>query len=192
MDRINTAPKYSYDRHVHFRDCIFQFQGAQNYTIAAEVYSNLQRMFAQHHLLVDGPMWLLPISSNRPDPVLHDRSRNITKTHISMFLKKLQDAKHYEDIHLLHMTFKGVVSNNVSRFQSTLLADVDQLTMVYDREFKHWQIERKNFINTQYILYQLLHRQCYPRQRKHFTVLKTLDRKAYHDYLCCFINCIGT
>ena len=48
-----------------------------------------------------------------------------------------------------------------------------------DKNYKH--IDRKNFINTQYVLYQLLLKHKHPCNKEDFTILKTLDRKTFHD-----------
>ena len=42
----------------------------------------------------------------------------------------------------------------------------------------------KNFINTQYVLFQLLRRHKYPCKRADFNILKTIDRKSFHDDVC--------
>ena len=51
-DRVNISTKYSYDRRVHFRDCINQYQGKQNCTIHPDVYDKLDDIFVRHHLIV--------------------------------------------------------------------------------------------------------------------------------------------
>ena len=52
IDRVNISSKYTYDRKVHFRDCINQYQGKQNSTIDPKVYTDLEREFDNHYLLV--------------------------------------------------------------------------------------------------------------------------------------------
>ena len=56
---------------------------------------------------------------------------------------------------------------------------------MYDERFrKNKKIDRKNFINTQYVLFQLLRRHKYPCKREEFNILKTVDRKSFHDDIC--------
>jgi hypothetical protein len=57
-----------------------------------------------------------------------------------------------------------------------------EITDLYDKKYKN--SERKNFINTQYVLYQLLRRHKYPCRKEDFNILKTIDRKYYHDTIC--------
>ena len=54
INRVNMSSKYTYDRKIHFRDCINQFQGKQNSTIDQQVYDCLLEQFALHGLLGSG------------------------------------------------------------------------------------------------------------------------------------------
>ena len=46
------------------------------------------------------------------------------------------------------------------------------------------KFDRKNFINTQYVLFQLLRRHKYMCKKQDFNILKTIDRKSFHDDIC--------
>ena len=166
IDRINISSKYMYDRKVHFRDCIKQYQGKQNSTIPDRVYTELREQFDLHHLL---------------DNQGNGYSR-VTKNHILLFLKELGYSTHYENVHLIHYTFTGVKPDDISYLEERLLDDFDALTDLYDKKFKN--INRKNFINTQYVLYQLLQRHKHKCKKEEFIILKTIDRKFFHDEVC--------
>lgn len=168
IDRINISSKYMYDRKIHFRDCINQYQGKQNSTIEQKVYDDLEKQFELHHLLVG--------DENVPKK---QRLKNITKEHLSIFLKELDYTKHYENINLIHYNLTGIKPDDIGYIEDKLLEDFDTLTDLYDKVFKN--INRKNFINTQYILYQLLMRHKHPCKEEDFTILKTIDRKVFHD-----------
>ena len=99
-----------------------------------------------------------------------------------MFLKELEYNKHYENINLIHYNLTGVKPDDISYLENKLLDDFDSLTELYDKRFKN--IDRKNFINTQYVLYQLLSRHKHPCIKEDFTILKTIDRKSFHDDIC--------
>jgi hypothetical protein len=169
IDRVNISSKYMYDRKVHFRDCVKQYQGKQNCTIPSEIYTDLEKQFSLHHLL-----------NGAKDNT--SRFNNITKNHILMFLKELGYSNHYENVHLIHYTLTGIKADDISHLEDQLLDDFDALTDLYDRKFKH--INRKNFINTQYVLYQLLLRHKHPCKKEEFIILKTIDRKLFHDEVC--------
>lgn len=171
IDRINISAKYTYDRKVHFRDCINQYQGKQNSTIDTKVYKNLIEQFEKHHLIV----------GNKKIPK-EERCKNITKEHIHLFLKELEYTKHYENVNLIHYHLTGKKPDDISHLEDRLLDDFDQLTDFYDKKFKNKPgFDRKNFINTQYVLYQLLMRYRHPCKKEDFTILKTVDRKSFHD-----------
>lgn len=171
IDRVNILSKYMYDPKIHFRDCIKQYQGKQNCTIPDKVYNDLEEQFERHHLL----------KGDRNTP-RHIRFANITKNHICMFLKELDYPKHYENVHLIHYNFTGIKPEDISSLEDQLLDDFDVLIDLYHKRFKH--IKRKNFINTQYVLYQLLCHHRYPCKKEEFLILKTIDRKFFHDDIC--------
>ncbi len=171
ISRVNISSKYMYDRKVHFRDCINQYHGKQNSTIPQKVYDELEEQFQLHHIL-----------KGNKDTAKEERFTNLTKNQILMFLKELKYSNHYENVHLIHYNFTGIKPDDISHLEDQLLDDFDQLTDLYDREYKH--LNRKNFINTQYVLFQLLRRHKHPCKKEEFVILKTIDRKYFHDEVC--------
>jgi hypothetical protein len=172
-DRINITSKYQYDRRVHFRECINQFQGKQNSTIRQEVYDKVIEQLHLHGLVRDGDL---------PQKIKYDQ---VTKYHIYIFLKETGYANHYEDLNLIYHTITGNELDDISYLEDVLMEDFDKLSQLYDEEYiKTKKITRKNFINTQYVLYQLLKRHKYPCVRTDFTFLKTIERKGFHDDIC--------
>jgi hypothetical protein len=172
IDRVNLSSKYTYDRRSHFRDTINQFQGKQNANIPKAIYDSLIEQFVLHGI----------VSENYKSLSKEEAFKNVTKEHIILFLKEIKHTKHYEDVTLLHYQITGKPTPNIGHLENQLLNDFDQLIEVYDKKFKH--LERKNFINTQYVLYQLLKRHKYSCKKEDFNMLKTVDRKYYHDTIC--------
>lgn len=170
-DRVNIATKYTYDRKVHFRDCINQYQGKQNCTIDQKIYDQIEDILERHHLLIG--------DKNTKREV---RFANITKEHILMFLKELGFSKHYENVTLIHYNITGKKPDDISYLEDKLLADFDLLVETYDKHFKN-KMERVNFISTQYVLYQLLLKHKHPCKKEDFVILKTMDRKNFHNNL---------
>lgn len=169
MDRINISNKYQYDRRTHFKDCINQFQGKQNATIDPQVYKDLTEQFRLHHL----------IPEDYEDLAKEIAFEKITKEHVMLFLKETDHTKHYEDVVLIHHQLTGKQPPDISHLESYLLHDFDELTTLYDKLYRN--NERKNFINTQYVLYQLLKRHKFNCRKEDFNILKTIDRKYFHD-----------
>ena len=172
INRINVSTKYTYDRKIHFKDCINQYMGKQNCTIPQSVYDSLEEQFIRHHLIDIEDL-------DKPNEI---KFKNITKDHIIIFLKEIELSKHYENVNLIHYNITGKKPDDISYLVEKLLDDFDQLTELYDKTYKG--VDRKNFINTQYVLYELLSRHKHPCQSEDFSILKTIDRKAFHDDVC--------
>jgi ribosomal protein L37AE/L43A len=171
-ERINMSAKYTYDRKVHFKDCINQYQGKQNVNILPEVYTKLTEQFESHGLLL----------KSDDKQIKFDK---ITRKHIFLFLKELGYSKHYEDIILIHHNLTGKKPDNISHLEPVLLEDFDILVSQYDKKYKKTQsLSRKNFINTHYVLYQLLRRHKYSCRKSDFNILKSNERKSFHDKIC--------
>lgn len=173
IDRVNITSKYTYDRRSHFKDCINQFQGKQNASVDPSVYSDLIEQFVLHDL----------VPANYAELPKEEAFHKITKEHIMLFLKETKHSKHYEDIVLIHCTMTNKPAPDISHLENSLLQDFDTLTDIYDKRYRNTS-DRKNFINTQYVLYQLLRRYKYPCKKEDFNILKTVDRKYYHDTIC--------
>lgn len=171
-ERINIIPKYTYNRKSHFRDCINQFQGKQQSNIKSTVYDDIIKQMELNHLLIG--------DENTPNK---ERFKKITKKHIHLFLKETRNSKHYEDINLIYHTLTGVHTNDISHIENKLIDDFEKLTQTYDMLYKD-NIERKSFINSQYVLYQLLKKHKYPCDIQNFNILKTNDRQTFHDDIC--------
>lgn len=172
-DRINITSKYMYDRKVHFKECIDQFQGKQNSTIKQEVYDKLIEQFRLHGLVREGDL---------PNKIKYEK---ITKNHITLFLREINYANHYEDLNLIYHKITENELDDISHLKNVLMEDFDKLSTIYNEEYiKNKKISRKNFINTQYVLFQLLRRHKYPCSQNDFSLLKTIERKEFHDEIC--------
>lgn len=171
VNRINLSSKYMYERKVHFKDCMNQYQGKQNSTIPKEVFTDLEEQFKLHGLLEEGD-------------TKEERFKKITKDHILLFLKETGHTKHYEDVFLIYQKMTGKKPDDISHLETKLMQDFETLSDLYDKKFKQdksKKIDRKSFINIQYVLYQLLRKYKHPCKKEDFNILKTLDRKSFHD-----------
>jgi len=116
-----------------------------------------------------------------------ERFSGITKQIILRFLRELGYSKHYENVHLIHYKVTGIKPDDISYLEDRLYEDFNKLVVVYDRLFGK-TLNRKNFINTQQVLLQLLVRHKHHCNLDDFSILKTLERKAQHDEIleACF------
>lgn len=165
-DRVNLSQKYRYKRRVHFRDTLNQYQGKQNKKIAPKVLDDLEREFKKLNLI------------DEKAETFHAQHKNITKGIIYMLLSETGHNSHYEDLNLLHNYFTGIPCPDVSQIEEELFSDFDKIVQIYD---SMKDIHRKNFLNSQYVLYQLLRRRSVKVKEDDFDILKSRDRLIQHE-----------
>lgn len=172
MSRTNILQKYSNERQSHFRDCIKQFQGKQNCkTDLTYVYDALEDQFEKHHMLVG--------NKDTPKEI---RYQNIEQEHVYLFLKELGLDKQYVNARYIYSVITGKKCPDISHIEEQLMIDFDLLVNLYIKRFKYEKkIERKSFMNIHYVFFQLLSKNKYPVRKEDFNILKTIDRKAFHD-----------
>lgn len=169
INRISIVTKYSYDRKVHFKECISQYQGIQNCSIDQKIYTEIENELQKHNLLFG--------DENTPRTV---RFSKVTRKHVQTFLRELGYSRHYENVILIHSKLTGKKPDNISHLVDRLLSDFDVLLETYDLLFKN-KIERKSFINSQCVLYQLLVKHKHPCNKEDFNILKTIERQNFHN-----------
>lgn len=183
VGRVNMSSKYTYNRKVHFRDCIIQYQGKQKTHIPEEIYTILEAKLIEKKI-INGHL-------NLPREKKYE---NVTRVMVLNILKELNSKdvkKFYDDIVLIHHTLTGQPCDNIEHLEDSLLDDFDKLTETYDNLYKEETTEdtckitrRKNFINAQFVLYQLLKKYGHPCNEMDFLTLKTSERKRFHHTIC--------
>jgi hypothetical protein len=178
------ASKYTYNRKVHFRDCIIQYQGKQKTHIPEEIYTLLQTKL--QHLDQEGNSLINTQSSDK-----RKRYEKVSRALVLTMLKELDLKKFYDDIVLIHHTLTGQKCDNIEYLEDALLEDFDKLTETYDNLYTNTvdasgdkPTKRKNFINAQFVLYQLLKKHGHPCNEMDFITLKTSERKRFHHTIC--------
>ena len=171
-ERVSVTTKYTYTRRIHFRDCINQFQGKQQSSIPQNIYDQIYEMLRSHGLELPG--------NSR-----EEKYKNVTKRHIGIFLREIGEANRYEDRNLIYHQITGKKLDDISHLEEDLMRDFDILDELYEQMFIQTKvINRKNFIHTQYILYQLLRRHGYKCNKSDFNLLKTTELKLFQDEIC--------
>ena len=171
ITRANVLQKYTYERRSHFRDCINQFQGKQNCKIPPDVYEKLEEQLIKHNLVV----------GDKSTPK-QERYQKVKKEHIMLFLQELKFDKQYENINYIFSQITGTKCYDISHLEEQLMTDFDTLVNLYIKKFKYEKkIQRKSFMNINYVFYQLLHKNKYYCKKEEFNILKTIDRKVFHD-----------
>ena len=178
--RVNIVGRFIYNRVLHFQDCIKQYQGKQNCKIPESVFDDIDHKFKAHRMLVS-------VSNGGRKSRNPIRYSLITREDVSWVLKSLKYTKHYENINLIYFILTNKRVDDISHLEDQLIEDFKQLVDIYDETHgkdKPDALNRKNFMNVQYLLFQLLKRHDHPCRIENFTILKTVDRKQFHDKIC--------
>ena len=173
ISRISISYKYSYDRRSHFRESIRRFQGKQSTNIPSSVFHAIYSELKNYQLLPED----YDIKQNDTTVL-----ENINREHIAIILKELNYSKYYEDLTYIYHKITRKPIPNISHLEDVLMSDFDQLLELYDNLYS--KFERKNFINNSYVLYQLLRKNNLSCPKSYFSILKTNDRKQWHDEIC--------
>jgi hypothetical protein len=168
VDRVNIISRYTYDRRIHFKECINQYQGKQNCNVEQSVLDALIKEFDNNFLL-------LPDTGEK-----YSRFKNITRGHVMTFLKELHFTKHYENSIYIHSLLTGEKPDDISHLESVLMNEFDEIVAMYDTLYDKNVIQRKNFISSQFILYQLLLKHKHKCKKSDFMLVKTTERKSIH------------
>jgi hypothetical protein len=171
ISRTTILQKYTYERKSHFRDCINQFQGKQCSKLDDEIYDILDKEFEKHKMLVGDK-----------DTKKEIRYKNVELEHVVLFLRELGYDKQHDNAKYIYSVITGKKWPKLSHIEDQLMADFDVLVNAYVKKYKYEnKIARKSFMNIQYVLFQLLSKNKYPCRKEDFNILKTNDRKTFHD-----------
>ena len=171
ISRTTILQKYTYERRSHFRDCINQFQGKQICKVEPDLDKLLEEEFEKHHMLLG-------------DKNTHKKIRykNVELEHVMLFLKELGYDKQYDNAKYIYSVITDYKWPDLSHLEDQLMSDFDVLVNAYVKKYKYEnKIARKSFMNIQYVLFQLLNKNKYPCKKEDFNILKTNDRKTFHD-----------
>jgi len=168
--RISINNKYTYERKVHFKECMNQYQGKQNTSIKQEIYNSIEKQLELYKLL------------NTEATSKKKRFERVTKEHILMILKELSLCKHYEDYVLIYNTLTTKENtNDITYIESDIMDDFVLFIREYDKKYGNLENNRKSFINAKILLYQLLCNRKHPCKLENFSPLKSIERLYYHD-----------
>ena len=169
LSRVNINQTYKYEKKCHFRDTVKQYQGLQNKYIPEKVIQDVIAEIKYNGLYYEEA---------------NDPYYKLTKDHIRLFLDETGHAKYYEDLQLIYSKITGKSCPNISKYERKLYDDFDCLVDA----FLSLDINRKNFLNSHYVLRQLLKRQGVRVAEDDLSSLKTLSRVQSHDEIyqrCC-------
>lgn len=175
-ERISFSQKYKYKKINHFKDTIRQFQGKQNKHIEPSVLSDLKKELEKDKI----------IDYSKSNPYY-----KLTKEHLRIYLDHTNHNKYYEDINLIYSHFTGKdcpIINDI--LYQKLLEDFMKLVQIFIElsSDKTDKIERTNFLNSQYVLYQLLKKNNYLCSENDFALPRSIkcrvDQEKIFIMLC--------
>jgi len=175
-ERISFSQKYKYKKINHFKDTIRQFQGKQNKHIEPCVLSDLKKELEKDKI----------IDYTKTNPYY-----KLTKEHLRIYLDHTNHNKYYEDINLIYSHFTGKECPIINdELYIKLLDDFMKLVQVFIElsSDKNDKIERTNFLNSQYVLYQLLKKNNYTCNENDFALPRSIkcrvDQEKIFIMLC--------
>ena len=175
ITRINFNIKFKYDKRLHFKDTINQYQGLQHKHIPDNVINDLVDLIEKHGLA----------DMSKSDP--KERYARLKKEHITMFLSESNHAIYYEDKQLIYSKITTHPCPNIQKYEKGLYSDFEQLVEVFLQIPEHI-VDRKNFLNTHYVLRQLLRKRGVIVPESDLNIIKTPARIRAHDdiyQMCC-------
>jgi hypothetical protein len=169
VDRIHLSNKYRYEKRSHFMEAIRQFQGKQIARIDPSLYVQAEQWLDIHGL------------TNRNAKTKLEKYANVKKDHVRMFISESQDpdiTRHYDDLKLIHSIITDRPCPDISHLEEKLMMQFDKLV---DSFLSFENIERTNFLNSQFVLRELLIYNKYKIDPDDFPGLKTPSRQAEHQ-----------
>lgn len=184
IGRVNISNKFSYSRKNHFKECVNKFQGKQINKIPQKLFDTLENEFIKHHLIN-------PTIKCRSSEEKRKKYAKVTKEHISIFLKESGYSNYYDDRAYIYSYMCGIKAPDISHLELKLFKFYDFLLECYLKIYKNnppkmssKNKSRQNFLNGQYVLFQLLRKLNYKCDKNDFNMLKTRDRLIEHDEIC--------
>ena len=174
-DRVSFSQKYKYEKINHFKNTIRQFQGTQNKRIDKEVLEDLEKSLEKDKI----------INNSLPNPYY-----KLTKEHLRNYLDHTGHNKNYKDINLIYQHFTGKSCPKIlDDLYNKLLEDFEKLVETFiDISKKEDKIDRTNFLNSEYVLYQLLIKYGFPCEEKDFALPRStkcrVDQEKIYILLC--------
>jgi hypothetical protein len=167
--------KHAYDRIQHFKSVIQQFQGKKLTNIPDDLFDDIRGELKTICLTDD--------TSN--DPVV--KYRHVSKQHILTLLQELRYKyeRYYDDIHYIHYVITERPRHDISHLEDVLMKNFNLLSNTYDKySAVTTQLTRKNFINKQLVLFQLLQKHMYHCDINEFNFVKTYECMETHERIC--------
>ncbi len=174
-ERVNTKQRYKYERLKHFEDAMDKFQGKCKKKLPSDLFSKLKKELDIYNLIDH---------KCKGDRI--KKYEKVNKTHIRKFLKNTNNSKYYEDVNYIYNKITGKPVPDISEYINVLREDFKKLLDAHAIVKK--KKDRTNFLNGQFVLYQLLRKNGYKCTENDFVMLKARDKREDHNEIyeqCC-------
>jgi hypothetical protein len=165
--RINTIPSYKYNRITPFVECMRAFQARQNTAIPETVLAGVREHCRLNGLVTD--------SVTSP-------FGEVKIKHIFAILIEMKLPKHYANVNLIHSQITHTPPHDISHLEGDFTHDFAKLSALYTLRYAH--LNRKHFLNMQYILYQFLCRYRYIVDMVDLVHMRSIKQFVFHDDIC--------
>lgn len=195
-DRVNTNPKFKYVRKVHFKDRIKQCQGKENVTIPERVTLDVKRWVDGNIMSREVKTSSLNFRDMKPSgtvevkdagkPLSYTKDQYLQRVqpeHVKQALQETGNSKYYQHKVKIWLELTGGIPLDLSSIEDLLYEEHDILNNLYDNdpEINVLKDGRTSFLNSDYVITQLLLRHGYRYQVDDPEFLKTGDRLPFHN-----------
>lgn len=184
----NTRPSASaartmYQRKLYFRSSITEYQGQQKRVVPETVMRDVETHLRMNNLVDQAA------ASRR------ERYRAVTCDATYNALRETDNPKWYRDVYLIH----AVITDQpclpcIRHLEAALMRDFEVVSERFNRFGLSLAgrdggepsagLGRSNFLNSNYVLFQLLRKNGYPCEFSSFFCLRTLNSRVLHDDIC--------
>ena len=92
----------------------------------------------------------------------------------------MKQKRHYKDAHRIYHDLTGKRIDSIEHLEVALINDFRSFRNVYDTI----EVNKKNFLNVQYVLFNLLKKLGHPCDKKNFNLPKGDVSRRFHDMIC--------
>jgi hypothetical protein len=183
---VATTTRTMYQRKLYFKSSITEYQGLQKRVIPESVRHDVEGYLHLCHLV------------DTTAKTRREMYRNVTCDATYNALKETDNPKWYRDVYLIHANITDQQCLPCIRhLEPALLADFEVMSETFNKmglsmnENQHMQqsaqrtpCPRMNFLNSNYVLFQLLRKNNYRCEFSSFYCLRTLASRLLHDSIC--------
>lgn len=160
VNRVNMFVRYKYKKKSHFQECIDKYQNKQKVNIPDKVYIDIKELMKRKGI----------------------NTETVTIDHITTFIKELGYKKYKDASKYIYYVITNKEHPNIAAYEEIILDMFNRVIEEYESMKQTGEIQnRSNFLNVNYILYQLLRIAGYNCSQHEFPMIRTPQKIKEHD-----------